>query len=258
MTAAVADNPPTEARFQRLRWWNIILGFLHAFQGVVILALANDFALPVTATFLNDAPGVAPPEISELFEISIAWGVAAFLFMSAAAHWIIAFGVFGWYRSNLLQNRNYARWIEYSFSSSLMVVLIAMLPGISDIAALGAIFAVNATMILFGLLMEKYENPGTSDWLPYWFGVLAGAVPWILIAIYLWSPTTDGSPPTFVYAIFVSLFLFFNSFAINMVLQYKQVGPWRDYLYGETVYMVLSLVAKSALAWQVFAGTLAG
>ena len=257
MTTAV-DSPPTEARFRRLRWWNVILGFLHAFQGLLILALANDFALPVTATFLNDAPGLAPPEISELFEIRIAWGVALFLFASAAAHWIIAFGVFGWYRANLLQNRNYARWIEYSFSSSVMVVLIAMLPGISDIAALGAIFAVNATMILFGLLMEKYENPGTSDWLTYWFGVLAGAVPWILIAIYLWSPTTDGSPPAFVYAIFVSLFIFFNSFAINMVLQYKQVGRWRDYLVGETTYMVLSLVAKSALAWQVFAGTLAG
>jgi hypothetical protein len=225
---------------------------------VIILALANDFALPVTATFLTDQPGAAPPEISELFEIRIAWGVAAFLFMSAAAHLIIAFGVFDWYRANLLKNRNYARWIEYSVSSSVMVVLIAMLPGISDVAALGAIFAVNAAMILFGLLMEKYENPGTSDWLPYWFGVLTGAVPWILIAIYLWSPTTDGSPPGFVYAIFVSLFIFFNTFAINMVLQYKQVGPWRDYLFGETVYMVLSLVSKSLLAWQVFAGTLAG
>lgn len=43
-----------------------------------------------------------------------------------------------------------------------------------------------------------------------------------------------------------------------MVLQYRQVGPWRDYLFGEKAYIVLSLTAKSALAWQVFAGTLAG
>jgi hypothetical protein len=59
-----------------------------------------------------------------------------------------------------------------------------------------------------------------------------------------------------VYAIFVSLFVFFNSFALNQVLQYRQVGPWRDYLFGEYVYVALSLVAKSALAWQVFANTL--
>jgi hypothetical protein len=50
--------------------------------------------------------------------------------------------------------------------------------------------------------------------------------------------------------------VFFNIFAVNQVLQYKKVGRWRDYLYGERAYVVLSLVAKSLLAWQVFAGTL--
>jgi hypothetical protein len=59
-----------------------------------------------------------------------------------------------------------------------------------------------------------------------------------------------------VYAIFVSLFVFFNSFALNQVLQYRQAGPWRDYMFGEYVYVALSLIAKSALAWQVFANTL--
>ena len=188
----------------------------------------------------------------------IAWGVAAFVFLSALAHWLIATpGIFGWYLRNLDRDRNYARWIEYALSSSVMVVLIAMLPGISDIAALGAIFGVNAAMILFGLLVEHYERPGHASWLSYWFGVAAGAVPWVLITIYIWSPGTNASPPAFVYGIFFSLFVFFNSFAVNMVLQYRQVGKWRDYLYGERVYIVLSLVAKSALAWQVFAGTLA-
>ena len=74
---------------------------------------------------------------------------------------------------------------------------------------------------------------------------------------YLWSPGNAAPPPGFVYAIFVSLFVCFNSFAVNMVLQYARIGPWRNYLFGETAYIVLSLTAKSALAWQVFAGTLA-
>jgi len=253
--------PPTaqEARFRNLRAWNLAMGALHAVQAVLVLILANDFALPVTATFLSDAPGVNPPELTQLFEIRIAWGVAGFLFLSAAAHWIIASpGVFGWYRRNLLRDRNYARWIEYALSSSLMVVLIALLPGISDVAALGAIFGVNAAMILFGLLMEHYEAPGKPNWMSYWFGVLAGAVPWVVIGLYLLSPGSDGTAPTFVYAIFISLFIFFNSFAVNMVLQYRKVGRWANYLYGEKVYIVLSLTAKSALAWQVFGGTLAG
>ena len=51
------------------------------------------------------------------------------------------------------------------------------------------------------------------------------------------------------------IFLFFNTFSINMILQYKQVGKWKDYLYGERAYIWLSLLAKTCLAWQVFFGT---
>lgn len=41
-----------------------------------------------------------------------------------------------------------------------------------------------------------------------------------------------------------------------MILQYKEVGKWRNYLYGEKAYIVLSLVAKSVLAWIAFAGVM--
>jgi hypothetical protein len=207
---------------------------------------------------MTGPPGV-DPVLEPLFDVSLAWGVAVFLFMSAAAHVVISMpAVFPWYVRNLENQRNYARWIEYSLSSSVMVVLIAMLVGIADIAALLAIAGVNASMILFGLLQEKYETPGKSvGWLPFWFGVIAGAIPWIAIAIYLVAPGVDVSPPSFVYWIFFSLFAFFNVFAVVMVLQYKKVGRWSNYVFGESTYILLSLVAKSALAWQVFAGTLA-
>ena len=243
----------------RLRSYNVGMGALHAIQGFLVLWLANGFTLPVIATYMAGPPGFAPPEVTPLFDMSVAWGVAIFLFMSAVAHFLIASpGVYQWYRQNLNRQRNYARWIEYSLSSSVMVVLIALLTGIADIAALLALAGVNASMILFGLLQEKYETPGKAvSWLPYWFGVLAGAIPWIAIAWYLLTPGFDSNPPGFVYGIFFSLFVFFNVFAIVMVLQYKQVGRWADYTFGESTYILLSLVAKSALAWQVFGGTLA-
>ena len=110
-----------------------------------------------------------------------------------------------------------------------------------------------------GLVMEVWNQKNNKvNWLSYWIGCLAGIVPWIVFAIYFWGANTYGSGqiPTFVYWIYVSIFLFFNSFAINMYLQYKQVGKWKNYLYGERAYMILSLVAKSVLAWQVFSGTL--
>ncbi|MDJ0790775.1 MAG: heliorhodopsin HeR [Acidimicrobiia bacterium] len=247
----------SESQWTRLRWYNIGMGSLHAIQGIIVLILANDFSLPVTGAFLDGPPGVTDPTLTELFRYSVAWGVALFLFMSAIAHFTVSLGAFGWYKANLMRDRNYARWIEYSFSSSLMVVLIASLSGISDVAALLAIAGVNAAMILFGWIMEKYEIPGNPSWLSYWFGVITGAVPWIAIFIYLLGPGADGSPPGFVWGIFISLFIFFNTFAINMVLQYRKVGRWKNYLFGESVYIFLSLTAKSALAWQIFGGTLA-
>ncbi len=54
----------------------------------------------------------------------------------------------------------------------------------------------------------------------------------------------------------ISLFLFFNTFAVNQWLQYKQVGKWKSYLQGERTYITLSLVAKTVLAWQVFSGAI--
>jgi heliorhodopsin len=245
----------TERSLSRLRAYNGVMAVLHAIQGGLVLVLSNDFSLPVTAAFMEGPPGSAATT-KELFAVPLGPAVAAFLFMSAAAHLIIAGPTWSWYTAQLARNRSYARWIEYAFSSSLMIVLVAMITGIADVAALVAIAGVNASMILFGLLQEHYEEPGRSGWLPFIFGCVAGAIPWIGIGIYLWSPGSPAEPPAFVYAIFVSLFVFFNSFAVNMVLQYRRAGPWRSYLFGEYGYVLLSLLAKSALAWQVFANTL--
>jgi len=255
----MANDLTEAARLSRLRRWNIVVGLILAVQAVAIAFLTNDFSLPVTSTFMTGPPGT-PPELDTLFDVPLGWGVFAFLAISAVALLVIASpGVFQWYARNLGQARNYARWIEYFFSSSIMIVLIAMITGVSDVAALLAIFGINGSMILFGLLMERYEMPGNPSWLSFWFGTFAGIVPWIIVVIYVWSPGLDGpGPPTFVYGIIVSLFLFFNVFAVNMWLQYRQIGPWKDYLVGEKAYIILSLTAKALLAWQVFSAVLAG
>lgn len=247
-----------DTRGDRLRIYNIAMGLLHAVSAVGVLALANDFSLPVTASYLEGPPGSAAAEPTVLFNLSVAWGVAVFLFISAFFHLLVASpGMYERYRRGLDQGRNNFRWVEYSLSASVMIVLIAMLPGILDISALIALFGVNAAMIFFGAVQEKYEDPGGSLF-PFWLGSIAGVVPWIAIGVYLFSPGSDATPPGFVYGIFFSLFVFFNAFALNQYLQYRQVGKWKDYLFGERVYVLLSLVAKTALAWQVFGGTLAG
>ena len=259
----VSEGARFDARVNKLRWWNIGVGVVLAAQAAVIGAISStSFKLPVIGNFMQGPPGEGVDSITttHIGDLPLAWGVFAFLALSALALLLIASpGIFGWYKRNLAAGRNYGRWIEYSITSSLMIVLIVMICGVSDIAALIAIFGVNASMILFGLLMEKYEKPGKANWLSYLFGCFAGIIPWIAVAIYAWSPGLKGAnPPGFVYGIIVSLFVFFNIFALNMFLQYKQVGKWRDYLFGEKTYIILSLTAKALLAWQVYAATLAG
>jgi hypothetical protein len=248
---------PSQSR--RLRTANAAAALLHAAQAIAVIVLATDFALPVTASYLAGPPGTPPQEAVSLFDISTGAAVAAFLALSSLAHLLVCTAWWRRYLGDLARHRNTARWVEYSISSSIMIVLIAQLVGISDVAALIGLFAVNAAMILFGWLQEKYEEPGSGGWLPFTFGCIAGLAPWVAITVYLIAPGSESSasPPGFVYGIFVSLFIFFNIFALNQWLQYRAKGRWSDYLYGEYAYIVLSLTAKSALAWQVFAGTLA-
>ena len=162
--------------------------------------------------------------------------------------------LYKWYVEKLKNHINPARWYEYSFSASLMIVIIAMLTTIYDFGTLLALFTLTAVMNLMGLMMEIHnQTTKKTNWTSYTIGCIAGFVPWVVIFVPL---VTAESVPDFVIGIFVSIAIFFNLFAINMVLQYKKKGKWKDYLYGERMYIVLSLVAKSALAWQVFAGTL--
>ncbi len=247
----------SSSHFANLRVWNIAVGLVLAVEAAAIAVLTNSFSLPVTATYMSGPPGT-PSQLRHLFNFPLGWGVFAFVLISSLALFVIASPrVYDWYKANLQRDRNYARWIEYFFSSSIMIVLIAMLTGVSDIAALIAIFGVNASMILFGLLLEKYETPGTTNWLSFWFGCFAGAIPWVIVAVYVLTPGFNGpTPPGFVYGIVISEFIFFNIFALNMWLQYHRIGKWRDYVFGEKAYIMLSLTAKSLLAWWVFAAVL--
>jgi hypothetical protein len=248
-----------EITSQSLRKVNIFAGILHLAQMVAVLALSSDFALPINATYMTGPPGTTFAEPITLFETPIGLTVAIFLGLSALAHFIVASPqFFPRYSAGIAVKRNYFRWVEYSISSSVMIVLIAQVTGVADIVAIISLFGVNASMILFGWLQEKYENPGSGGWLPFIFGCITGIIPWIALLFYVFSigSVGDTTAPAFVYGIVLTIFIFFNSFALVQWLQYKKVGKWSEYIRGERTYITLSLIAKSALAWQIFANTL--
>ncbi|MGA9532868.1 MAG: heliorhodopsin HeR [Anaerolineales bacterium] len=251
-----------ESRFAGLKRFNLIMGFLHLVQGVFMIAVSNDTSYPIFTNFLsfNTDTFSLVPEPKLLYELRFGPAVAAFLLISAVAHFYLGTIGYRGYVGNLKRGMNPVRFYEYALSSSLMIVLIGMLAGLWDLGAIILIFGLNATMNLFGIMME-YHNQYTekTNWTAFTFGSFAGIIPWVVIFTYFLGSVGSGEakPPAFVYAIIPTLFVFFNIFAINMVLQYKKIGRWADYLFGERAYIILSLTSKSILAWLIFAGTLA-
>jgi len=261
------EAPPDDAtplreapRYRNLRRWNAVMAVLHFVQGAAMLVLADKVLWPITRTryeFDTATETIAPVSVPWV-DANLAVLVAAFLFLSALAHTVVATVRYDAYVQYVERGMNPYRWYEYALSASLMIVVIGMLAGVWDLGTLVALFGLVAVMNLCGLLMEKHnQTTETTDWTAYYIGTIAGIVPWIVIAISFVGSVTasNGDFPEFVIYIYVSLFIFFNLFAINMVLQYLEVSRWEDYLFGEKTYIVLSLVAKSLLAWQVYFGT---
>lgn len=255
-----------EITYSSLRKFNLVMGFLHLIQGFLMLGFAlfidriADFSIPVMSNFLtfDETQMQLVTETNMVGEVPFGIFVSLFLFLSALAHFII---VSPWgnpkYNDDLSKGMNRFRWYEYALSSSLMIMLIALLFGVYDIGALILIVVVNASMNLFGLDMEEINHYSKkTNWKPFIFGSIAGLAPWVVILLYAFGNSNPSEIPWFVYAIVGSYFVFFNLFPINMILQYKKIGKWENYLYGERGYIILSLFAKSILAWLAFAGVM--
>ncbi len=256
----VADPESVEVpdgALDKLRKMNLGAGLLHLVSAVVMLVIAADFTLPVTTFNLNGPPGTPVEQgvLSTFADVQLAPLTYGFLFLSAFFHFLISTVGFKKYGDELRHGRNRFRWVEYSLSSTLMIITIGLITTITDLAALIGIAFANVSMILFGWIMEMVNRKGDKVWWsPFWFGCIAGIGPWLAILAYIF--TGDGEPPTFVYGIIFSIFFFFNTFAINQWLQYAEVGRWKDYLVGERTYIILSFVAKSVLGWQLYANVL--
>ncbi|MGH7486173.1 MAG: heliorhodopsin HeR, partial [bacterium] len=220
--APPADLLPDERGFARLRLLNAAMGFLHFAQGIIMLLLSSSRTLPLRQTFLNSEGTTT--QTTTVFDIRLGPVVAAFLLISAIAHFLIASPwLYPWYVRNLKRRINYVRWYEYAASSSVMIVVIAMLSGVLDLPSLVLLFALNATMIFFGLMMELHnQTTERTNWTAFTFGSFAGIVPWVIIGWYFGGAAVNTSVPTFVYGILISLFIFYNIFPINMLLQYAR------------------------------------
>jgi hypothetical protein len=263
----IANSPIS---FGSLKRFNAAAGVLHLIQGLLMLYLGGrlEWEQALYTFYLKLTFTTGPPPQVEVMpdpQVLITLGylgviVASFPLMSAIAHFTVAYLKNDSYTAHLKNGMNPYRWYEYAFSSSVMIILIALFVGVWDIWSLAMIFVLNAMMIMFGYLMEVInQTTERTSWSAFLLGCISGGTPWVVLYAYFIAAvqSIDVEVPTFVYLILFIYFLLFNIFALNMVLQYKGVGRWKDYLYGERVYIILSFVAKTCLAWLVFIGIFA-
>ena len=254
-----------------LWYWNASMAALHGAQAIAVLVASQTvpaikkYTVSLTTNMPSWALGYPVSAVQQRGSLPFAATASGFAFMSAAAH-LIVLANFSNYIENLRKGINPYRWWEYAASSSLMIILIAMLFGIYDIVSLMLIVCLNASMNFFGLLHERFNHgklPDEVNWEPFAFGCFVGAAPWAAIFTYIAALPDLGKVPGFVWGILFAYAIFFNCFAVNMYLQYKRIGWWSDeyggyagsgYLMGEKMYQILSLVAKSFLLWLVLGG----
>jgi len=269
-TAIMPSVSEKDDEYAKLRRFSATVGTVHLIAGALMIWFANtEFILQITSTFTAGPPGCYESGECEVivnnnYGVILAYAVAGFSLLSAFFHYLTVIpGVFENYTDNLERGRNPYRWVEYSLSSTLMILIILMLSGINGLSALIGIGFANVGMILFGWISEIDNPPNRekTNWTPFLFGCIMGIGAWTAlygtIFLNLAQVGIDWTAiPTFVWFIIFSQFALFNCFALNHALQFQQGFYQGGYLTGERVYIWLSLIAKSLLAWTIYVNTL--
>lgn len=265
-TSVSTKQTSNKEQFERLKKWNLWLSAVFAVQGALILLLSTTRLFPVQTTYTTLDPIAA--EITghpvfgfathQLFNLNLAYVIGAMFFIAALAHLVVATIYRKAYEVDLKDGTNKVRWIEYALTSGLAFVAIGLMASITELSTLIMLFALAAVMNVSRLAIEIYSQRANLNWAPYAIGCFVDFVAWIVIVIALWSTEVFGtiSIAPYVYWAAGTTFLLFGGLALNMYLQHKRTGRWKEYIYGEHIYMALSLVLKTVLAWQIFAGVL--
>lgn len=164
------------------------------------------------------------------------------------------------YDSMIKQNKNPLRFIEYSFSASIMLIAIAVLNGVTDINLITSIAVLTAACQLCGLAVEYVEDIKIkwllhlTGWLQFcWaYGIIFHA---FFRSIQSSNDNNGPGPPSFVYVIVILLFLLYASFGFVQLLELILAEKLNKYT-KEKAYVLLSLTAKLLLGWMIFSNVL--
>lgn len=264
-SAAVGSKSMGKTAYFKLRRWNIIIAVVLAVQAVLVLLIGKAFTLPVVTHYLakdsiaSQTAGrtVLAPAVRQIMLIDIRYIVIAFLLVGFTFYWLIATARRGKYEAELQNRTNTLRWVVYGLSSSIMLVLIAMLNGIYDIATLIAVFVLLGILHFLAYFGEAKAYDFRAKMQTFAAICVAGGTVWLIVFSYITGALAYGNGLNhFVYWIDGIVFAITLGLAYNKLQLYREGGRWADYIFGEKVFMILSFSAMTLLTWLVFAGFL--
>ena len=162
------------------------------------------------------------------------------------------------YSSMISESKNPLRFIEYSFSASIMLIAIALLNGVTDINLIISIAVLTSSCQLCGLAVEYVEDIlikillHFTGWLQFcWaYGIIGHA---FFKSIEASNSSGASGPPNFVYIIVIVLFLLYASFGFIQLYELcRNLDPYTK----EKSYVLLSLTSKLVLGWMIFSNVL--
>lgn len=222
---------------------------------------------PVSCNDDNECYGI------DLGWLIISFHILSFLFQSLAVVTNYTGPILGYKYSDMIKSgRNPLRFIEYSFSASIMLIAIALLNGVTDINLIISIAVLTSACQLCGLAVEYSENIymkwllHITGWLQFFwaYGIICHA---FFKSIEVANDNSGVGPPDFVYGIVISLFLLYASFGFVQFSELLYTIPFISKLccndkksinqYSkEKYYVILSLTAKLVLGWTIFGNVL--
>lgn len=264
-----------------------VLAVVHLVQALTqfgLTASRTPVTLPVTRTSLIVNSSAPPWSQSVSFNVDtsfprvqVMYMTASFLLITAVAHFITGLG----YKYDMIWTFNddpdvfiskrmfkssTLRWIEYSITSTIMIVAILLICAVTDIYAIINGALCNFAMILFGHFSDEFRfqaisghSSKTNAYFSWAVGAVVGLGPWISIWMsFAYSGVSSTSVGVIVAsATFTTMSFFFSFAAASAYYTYyspikytsltDETRTWEEY-----VYPLLSATSKTLLSWLVY------
>ena len=228
--------------------WNVTDAGSSSFAACGSAATGND-GVTICQVFTD-------PLVFKSFDI--AQLATLFFTVTAGAH-----AYYAWqhsiYEQMIAQQLNWWRWVEYSLSVPPMLIIIAMLNGLSEESGLVQGAILGSVTQAFGYIADKLAAscPACKSAIAVhatgYVPMIAAFAP-VIRGIIVLATDSTVEPPSFVPFVIASQTLLFSSFGF-VQLWYLTLSAQRpsDYIVCEMTYLLLSLVCKATLGGSILA-----